>query len=303
MLTDFFKNYFAYSRGERNSIIILLVIILLLITANLLLPAVINNQEFNYKEYESELNDFEKSIKSPDRQKLNDINKNTRKKKDNMYQLFRFNPNTADINELNKLGFNEQVIRNIIKYRTNGGCFHKKEDLLKIYGMDTSLYSSLVSYIYFDQDGLSHLPEEGYRNNATIDNYILIDINKADGHLLIESLGLEKNISERVIKYRNLLGGFSDKNQFNEIYGVTKAQCALLADNVFIDTTLIRKININRANEQTLDRHPYLNEYYAKAITKYRKFAGEIKKINELSVNNILPGNIYFQVRPYLSVN
>jgi len=302
MLSDFLKNYLTFSRRERNGIIILLAIMLLLIIANLLLPAVISNKKFNYKEYESELDDFEKSIKSLNSEKPKDINADTLKNKDNIHQMFRFNPNTVNKNELTKLGFSERVIRNIMKYRNKSGYFYRKEDLLKIYGMDTSLYNSLVSYIYFNQDRLQHLPEQEY-NNEAIDGNEAININKADLRLLTKSLGLGEKLSERVIKYRNLLGGFSDKNQFNEIYGITKEQYDLMAGNVFIDTTVIRKININQANEQLLARHPYLSDYYAKAITSYKKFTGEINNINELSTNNILPEKIYLQIRPYLSVN
>ncbi len=303
MLNNFLKNYFTFSRRERNSIIILLAIVLLLIIANLMLPLLINNQEYNYKEYESELLDFERSIESHNSKKLNTVNTNKQENKDDIHQLFRFNPNTVNENELAKLGFSKFVIRNFIKYRTNGGFFYRKEDLLKIYGMDTSFYNSLVSCICFERDGLQELPEEKNNNYNAIDDHELININMADTSLLTESLGLEKKLSERTIKYRNLLGGYSDKNQFNEIYGITEAQYGLLAANVFIDTTLIRKININQVNKQILAKHPYLNNYYAKAITEYKEYAGEIKKINELSVNNILPERIYLRIRPYLSVN
>jgi len=268
-----------------------------------MLPLLINNREYNYKEYESELLDFERSIKSHNSKKPNTVNTNKQENKDNINQLFRFDPNTVNENELAKLGFGKHVIRNIIKYRSNGGFFYRKEDLLKIYGMDTSFYNSLVTCIYVERGGLQELPEEKNNNYNAIDDHELININRADTSLLTGSLGLERKLSERTIRYRNLLGGYSDKSQFNEIYGITKVQCGLLAANVFIDTTLIRKININHVNEQNLAKHPYLNDYYAKAITKYKEYAGEIKKINELSVNNILPERIYLRIRPYLSVN
>jgi DNA uptake protein ComE-like DNA-binding protein len=169
--------------------------------------------------------------------------------------------------------------------------------------MDTSLFNSLSSFIYFNTEVLKKISEKEYKSNESINGYSKVNINNADSRLLGVSLGLDKKFSERVIKYRNLLGGFSDKNQFNEIYGIQKVQYDLLVENVFIDTSLLRKININRADEQSLVRHPYLNEYYARAILKYRKYAGQVRSVNELLNNNILNKEIYFRIRPYLTVN
>ncbi|UCH14021.1 MAG: helix-hairpin-helix domain-containing protein [Bacteroidales bacterium] len=147
------------------------------------------------------------------------------------------------------------------------------------------------------------IQDEEYGSDIATEDAVIVNINNADRHIISGLLGKEDLLSERIIKYRNLLGGFTSKNQLNEVYGIKKYQYYLIANNVFIDTTLIRKININSADEQILNRHPYLNKYYAKAIMKYKKFAGEIKNINELSVNNILPENIFCQIKPYLSVN
>ncbi len=303
MLRNFLKDYFSYSRRERNGIILLLAIILIIIIAYLLLPLININQEFNLEKYESKLDDFEKSLEPVNKRNLYDIKKKSDINNDDKYQLFRFNPNSANINDLRKLGFTEQVIRNIIKYRSKGGCFRRKEDLLKIYSIDTSLYYRLVHFIYLNHNDSINTNQEESVSSPVNKNNVPLNINKADTHLISELFGTENLLSERIIKYRNLLGGFTDKNQLDEIYGFKSKQYNLIINNVFIDTTLIRRININKADEQTLDKHPYLNKYYAKAIIKYRNFTGEIKSINELSVNNILPENIFFRIRPYLSVD
>lgn len=299
---NFLKDYFSYSRRERNGIILLLAIIFTIIIAYLLLPLININQEFNLEKYESKLEDFEKSLVPVNKKRSYDIKKKSGINNNDTYQLFRFNPNNVNFNDLRKLGFKEHVIRNIIKYRSKGGCFRRKEDLLKIYSIDTSLYYRLINYIYFNNSDSINTNPEGSVNSPS-NNKGPVNINKADTHLISELFGTENILSERIIKYRNLLGGFINKNQLDEIYGFNSKQHNLIINNVYIDTTLIRKININKTDEQTLVRHPYLNKYYAKAITKYRNFTGEIKSINELSVNNILPEKIFLRIRPYLSVN
>ncbi len=249
MLNNFLKDYFSYSRRERNGIIILLAIILIIILLYLLLPFVSINQDFNYEAYESKLKEFEKSLKPENKKRQYYLKKNS-----------------------------------IIN-------FESKDELS---GTNPEIKSIFNNY------GIS---DEEYACNTATEYYKKVNINKADWNTISELLGIEDLISERIIKYRNLLGGFTGKNQFNEVYGIKDNQYNLIASNVFIDTTLIRKININNTDVQTLGRHPYLNNYYAKAIITYKNYAGEIKNINELFVNNILPENIYCRIKPYLSVN
>jgi competence protein ComEA len=302
MLKNFLKEYFSYSRRERNGIILLLAIILIITIAYLLLPLIKTNQEFNLEKYESKLDDFEKSLEHIKKHNSYEIKKKSGVKNNGKHKLFIFNPNTANFNDLRKLGFKENVIKNIIKYRNKGGYFNRKEDLLKIYSIDTSLYYRLVNFIYLNHtDSIDTYVEESFNSKSYKDNGP-VNINKADANLISVILGTENQLSERIIKYRNLLGGFVNKNQFDEIYGFNREEYNLTINYVFIDTTLIRKININKTDEFTLDNHPYLNKYYAKAIIKYRDFKGEIKSINELSVNNILPENIFLRIKPYLSV-
>jgi competence protein ComEA len=303
MLKNFLKEYFSYSRKERNGIILLLAIVFIIIIAYLLLPLININQEFNLEKYESKLDDFKNSLENVSKQKSYETKTKTDINNNDEHQLFMFNPNTANVNDLRKLGFKEKVIRNIIKYRNKGGYFQRKIDLLKIYSIDTFLYYRLVNFIYLNHNDSTDTYGEESSCSTVNKNNGLFNINKADTHLISELFGTEDLISERIIKYRNLLGGFVNKKQFDEIYGLRSEQHNLITNNVFIDTTLIRRININKTDERTLDKHPYLNKYYAKAIIKYRDFKGEIKSINELSANNILPENIFFRIRPYLSVD
>jgi DNA uptake protein ComE-like DNA-binding protein len=302
MIKNFIRDFFSYSGRERNGIIFLLTIILLIIAAYLLLPFIIINQEFNIEKYKSKIRDFELSLEPLNKQKSNDTKNNEDKNNCEKPGLFRFNPNKAGINDLKMLGFNQQVIDNLIKYRYKGGYFYKKADLLKIYGMDTSLFYRLIPFIELNNDNQKKINPKENNDSQFNKHYPPLNINKANADLIREILGADSLLSERIVKYRNLLGGFANKKQLDEIYGFNINKYNLIINNLFIDTTLILKMNINKSDEQTLVRHPYLNKYYARAIIKYRNFTGEIRNINELSVNNILPENIFFKIKPYLSV-
>ena len=164
---------------------------------------------------------------------------------------------------------------------------------MKIYGIDTSLYNRLVPFIYLDKKS----NDKGQRKN----NRNSIDINRTGALLLRKEAGIDSSLSETIIKYRNLLGGFYDKTQFREIYGIDEKQINILNRTVFIDTTLIRKININTSDFKILEKHPYINIYQSNAILKYRNYKGDIPELTELVKNNILPRNNFLKIRPYLS--
>jgi hypothetical protein len=46
-----------------------------------------------------------------------------------------------------QLGFSPSLARRIVNYRTKGGVFKIKSDLLKMYGADTLLYRKLYLFI------------------------------------------------------------------------------------------------------------------------------------------------------------
>jgi len=62
-------------------------------------------------------------------------------------RLFSFDPNITSKEELAELGFSNALSNRIINYRTKGGKFLVKKDLMKIYGMDSVLYKRLFSFI------------------------------------------------------------------------------------------------------------------------------------------------------------
>ncbi len=269
-----------------------------------MMPLIFTHQYFDYSEYEKELAAFERSLTPVEKKAFGTSGVKKSRHGNKKFTAFKFNPNTVCVNDLEKLGFSERVIQNIIKYRTKGGVFYKKSDLLKIYGMDTSLYCSLNTYIYPDEHVTKKQREKINSSNITDkDSSVLIDINNTDTHPLCELPGIERLLPEKIIRYRDLLGGYYSNTQFKEIPGIQDEQFKLLINKVFIDTASINKININKTDERTLEKHPYLNKYYSKAILKYRNFTGMIVHINELLNNKILPEDIFYKIRPYLAAD
>ncbi|MEO6686182.1 MAG: helix-hairpin-helix domain-containing protein, partial [Dyadobacter sp.] len=147
-------------------------------------------------------------------------------------RLFSFDPNTASIDQLEELGIPAFIAKRIDKYRSKGGKFRKKEDLLNIYDFPSDVFQRLESYIKLPESGSSYpkskYPEKIYSNNSfpkevkTYNKPVIVpfDINTTDTTQLIKLKGIGTKLSLRILKFRDGLGGFHSASQFSEIFGL-----------------------------------------------------------------------------------
>ena len=136
------------------------------------------------------------------------------------------------------------------------------------------------------------------------ESFKAIELNSADSIQLVKIPGIGKVLSKRIIKYREMLGGFYKPEQLKEVYGITNQLYENIKPQIQINAGLIEMIPVNSIDEYTLGRHPYISNYYAKAIIAFRKSnSGVIKNQEELSKNNILPDSTLAKISNYLLFN
>ncbi len=212
------------------------------------------------------------------------------------YSRFDFDPNTADKETLLKLGFKSWQADNIIKYRNKGGKFIKPEDLYKIYGLDSVFVGELLEYIKFENNTHSENAVNYQSSN------LMIEINSTDAETLQQIKGIGPVYANRIIKYRDKLGGFVNIEQLKEIYGINDELFEQLKIHIIINPDLIHKININTADYKTLISHPYIDEKHTKIILNFREFAGKINSFDELLKQKAIEKEFYEKLLPYISV-
>jgi DNA uptake protein ComE-like DNA-binding protein len=92
----------------------------------------------------------------------------------------------------------------------------------------------------------------------------LLDVNLVDTTQLKRLRGIGSALAMRIVKYRELLGGFYDVNQINEVYGISDELFVSLHPFFKVNEKDIRKLDVYRF--VALKRHPYVNAIQAKEL-------------------------------------
>ena len=289
------KDYFSFTKSEVRGLLIVLIIILALIFIriilrtesdgfNIIIHAPKESEECIHARSNMQLTEYDNDFKSPGENQT----------------VFTetFDPNTALYDELLYRGFATYVAQRIIKYRLNGGRFQNANDLLKIYGIDSSLVYDLSEEI---QIGPQFMYSRNEHNKSS--GKKALDLNRIDSVSLKQVPGIGSVLSARIVKYRDLLGGFYSCSQLCEVYGIDDSLSLKMVSIFTIDTACIYKINLNKASIIELKRHPYLTYHQAKAIISYRKLIGPFNSKKQLLENYLLSELDYLKLAPYLTLN
>jgi competence protein ComEA len=204
-----------------------------------------------------------------------------------------FNPNQASLAELQRLGFDETIANRIVNYRNSGASFRTRDDLYKIYNIDSALVNELYNYIDLPEEIVKDMPgivltkeppkEPQVKAKREPADLPAFDINLADTAMLQTINGIGSVLSQRIITFRDKLKGFVDVNQLYEVYNLDSMVAAALIDKIYIaDNYSPQKLRINRANEVELAGHPYISRQQARLIVAYRRQHGDFRNQQDL---------------------
>lgn len=113
-------------------------------------------------------------------------------------------------------------------------------------------------------------------------------------------LGIYKNVSINIIKYRDQLGGFVALEQVKEVKNIDNQTLKVLEEYTFVDKKFTpRKLKINSDEFKVLLKHPYLEFEDVKNICNYRRFE-KIKDVETLKKEKLLKEETIEKIVPYL---
>ena len=104
-----------------------------------------------------------------------------------------------------------------------------------------------------------------------------LKINSADTTELKSLPGIGSFFANNIVDYRNKLGGFINKQQLLEVYGLDSSRFEIISPCIILDSIEIQKIKVNHDDFKTILRHPYIEYEDVKKIVNYRETKGMIR--------------------------
>lgn len=311
------KEYFYYTRSERNGALVLIFICLFLFAIPSFYPLIFPQKE------SMDFSAFQEMLPSPssvaEKAGLHSTSRNAPAMQE--VSLFKFDPNTATKEELVRLGLLPRVAQTVLNYRSKGGKFHKKEDLKKIYGLSEEEYAELEPWIRIAPSvpAKSASPRAALVNERKDTAAVVttktkawksypakylpppeIDINQATPEEWQLLRGIGPGYSKRIVNFRNKLGGFYTIEQVADTYGLPDSTFKKIKPYLRL-SPIFRKININTATLQELKMHPYLSNFQATVLFNYRRQHGNFNNMESLKgVKVAFTDSDWERLEPYL---
>ncbi len=299
------KTYFHFNRSEKNGILILIILILILFIIPAYLAFVRKPVKISFEQFGKEIAAFEADTlkRAPNRFNI-DFERIDHSLAAHKLHPFTFDPNGLPAEKWRQIGLSERQIKTIKNYELKGGRFFHKEDLRKIYGLSENEYAVLAPYISIHKTeyNKTSIQKNTWKSRFYDAENLTVDINTADSAGLMALSGIGSSFARRIIRYRNLLGGFYAKEQLLEVYGMDSLRFAQFSANCTVGEGPVRKFNINTVTVAELKKHPYFNYYLAKSIIDYRIIHGSYGSVEQLSFTPLFNKDLYQKLAPYLII-
>ncbi|MFV8332258.1 ComEA family DNA-binding protein [Flavobacterium sp. GSP14] len=275
MSSKVIQSYFNFTREQRSGIFILFGIIIVLQIIYFSAP------------FYSEPKD------NPEKQKwlslqsqVDALKKNANGETNKMYL---YNPNFITDYKGYKLGMSISEIDRLLAFRKENKYVNSAKEFQNVTKVSDSLLNVMAPYFKFpDWVNQNNAPRQykKYSNPAFAkkENIVLIDINKATKEDLVKIYGIGDAISLRILKQKELLGGFVSMEQMNDVWGLSPEVIENL--NTHFKVSVLpdfKKIDINNASLKELTQFYYFRYALAKQIITYRSMKGKINNIEDLT--------------------
>lgn len=225
------------------------------------------------------------------------------------FRPFAFNPNHMQTADWERMGFSAKEAALIEKYKAKlPEGFQYKEQLSKVFCISEERYTLMEPFIQLpDKESFFAVkypkkPIESAKQEYASKVYEPIELNGADTLELTKIKGIGPYFARNIYRYREKLGGFYRKEQLLEVYRFSDSLYQIVAPQIVIDTTQIKRMNINHLEEKELYAHPYFRNGIARAIVNYRKQHGPYRRIEDLNKLHALDQEKINKIKPYILI-
>lgn len=285
-----FKSHFWYTKNQRNGILLLLIIIIFL---QLIL---------HFKNFDSQqMVDLSQPKITSYNKQLDSLKKKSSKKK--KFKIYPFNPNYISDYKGYQLGMNVDEIDRLLAYREQRLYVNSAKEFQAITKISDSLLQKISPFFKFPEWVQKKNNQQRYIPNSRINvsEITTVDINKATLKDFTAIEGVDEYISERIIKYRSKLQGFSFKEQLFEVWGLDELMVNKILSTFSIkNKPIIKKVNINTASFKEVLSNPYIDYELCIQIFDYKDEVAELQSISEIKNIEGFPIKKYNRIVLYL---
>ncbi len=132
---------------------------------------------------------------------------------------------------------------------------------------------------------------------------LVIELNAADTFDLQRLRGIGPAFARRIVNYRQRLGGFVEKRQLAEVFGMDSARYRMVEPNIRVNADSVITIDLNNITFKELLRHPYFPFGITKNIMLYRQKNKRFKSMEELLLIPGISDSLYLRMKVYLRLD
>jgi competence protein ComEA len=291
------KSHLIFNRSQRGGILFLVSFIVVLLNVNYFYdfsdPTLIDISS-------SEVKALQKEIDS-----LRFAETEARKPK-----LYPFNPNYITDFKAYTLGLSPDEFDRLKSFRSNNQWINSAADFKRITKASDSVMAIIGPFFKFPDWVTNPKPKaNNYKKNNDLKGFTeksfaqKIDLNEASEKQLQEVSGIGEALSNRIVSYREKLGGFSADVQLQGVWGLND-EVVKRTLNVFTVKTpkTIRKIDVNKASASDIATIPGVSFDLAKQIWEFRILRERIEDFSELEKIEALSPIKLKLIQLYLSI-
>ena len=289
------KSLFMFTSDQRKGIFAFLLLIVILQLAfffmDFSIPTNKDPEEQKWLSLQSEVD----SLKNASKNKSENV--------------FLFNPNFITDYKGYKLGMSVVEIDRLLEFRKTNKFINSAEEFQKVTKVSDSLLNVISPLFKFPDWINNRRVKKEYENFpikafAKKEKIIPIDINQATKKDLIKIYGIGEAISLRILKQKDVLGGFVSMEQMSDVWGLSP-EVIIELNNHFKISVLpkLKKIDINNASLKELSQFYYFKYAIAKEIVTYRSMNGDFKNIEDLTKIKGFPVDKAKTIALYLDFN
>lgn len=203
------------------------------------------------------------------------------------YQMYPFNPNFITDFKGYQLGMSVEEIDRLHEFRKENKYVNSAKEFQQVTKVSDSLLEVISPYFKFPE-WVTNPRKPSYQKFEKTEKpqkeIIIKDLNITTQEDLMEVRGIGPAFSERILKYKSLLGAFVSTEQLSEVWGLSEEVIEELNKHFIIsDISEVNKIKINELSIKELGQFPYFKYPISKNIVTYRSMNGEIRNSDDLA--------------------